>query len=346
MTSAPAKTQSADKQLADKLPVKIGSTSSIVSELQQKLKGLGFDVSADFDGCFKTATKAAVQQFQSDRGLPANGICDLHTWNALIEAGFQLGSRLLVLQVPMLRGDDIAELQQLLSVLGFDVGRIDGIFGDNTAKALGEFQRNAGILVTNTSNPETLTELLRASKKCNLNELASPIRDRFHLLERSKSFENYTVALGNLGGANQLISVVKERIDTAKATVIILDSLSQSTQAHVCNTMNTDVYLGFKINNNPSRAINCTFSYYGNSRYASPGGKKLAEMLSVGVATTLGVKNSFLNTKGMALPILRETRMPAVLCELESFASIDDHLPQLSKTVVVTLADWATCDWT
>ena len=39
-------------------------------------------------------------------------------------------------------GDDVAELQQRLSALGFDSGRVDGIFGDLTSAALGEFQRD------------------------------------------------------------------------------------------------------------------------------------------------------------------------------------------------------------
>ena len=47
----------------------------------------------------------------------------------------------------MLRGDDVAELQQRLSALGFDTGRVDGIFGDLTSAALGEFQRNVGLPV-------------------------------------------------------------------------------------------------------------------------------------------------------------------------------------------------------
>ena len=48
---------------------------------------------------------------------------------ALIEAGWRLGDRLLVLAAPQLRGDDVTELQDALNQLGFDCGRPDGIFG-------------------------------------------------------------------------------------------------------------------------------------------------------------------------------------------------------------------------
>ena len=56
----------------------------------------------------------------------------------------------------MLRGDDVAELQQRLCALGFDTGRVDGIFGDRTSGALAEFQRNAGLPVDGIVGGATL----------------------------------------------------------------------------------------------------------------------------------------------------------------------------------------------
>ena len=61
----------------------------------------------------------------------------------------------------MLRGDDVAELQQRLCTLGFDTGRVDGIFGDATVRALDEFQRNAGLPVDGIVGGATLQELVR-----------------------------------------------------------------------------------------------------------------------------------------------------------------------------------------
>ena len=45
----------------------------------------------------------------------------------------------------MLRGDDVGELQRRLGALGFDAGRVDGIFGPHTERALVDFQRNVGL---------------------------------------------------------------------------------------------------------------------------------------------------------------------------------------------------------
>ena len=47
-------------------------------------------------------------------GLRVDGVCGPQTWNTLVEAGFRLGDRFLYRRTPMLRGDDVAELQQRL----------------------------------------------------------------------------------------------------------------------------------------------------------------------------------------------------------------------------------------
>ena len=47
----------------------------------------------------------------------------------------------------MLRGEDIAELQRSLGSLGFNAGKVDGIFGPDTQNAVELFQRNSGLVV-------------------------------------------------------------------------------------------------------------------------------------------------------------------------------------------------------
>ena len=72
---------------------------------------------------------------------------------ALVEAGYRLGDRSLYLHSPMMRGDDVADLQLRLGGLGFDAGRIDGVFGPDSARALLDFQRNTGLATDGIAGP-------------------------------------------------------------------------------------------------------------------------------------------------------------------------------------------------
>ena len=102
-----------------------------------------------------------VEGFQRARGLPLTGVVDETTWERLAEANWHFGSRLLFLRSPFLRGDDVAELQVYLAQLGFNPGRIDGIFGRLLDDALMDFQRNCALEPSGTLTRASLLELVR-----------------------------------------------------------------------------------------------------------------------------------------------------------------------------------------
>ena len=120
------------------LPLSLGDEGAAVSDVQRRLTAiLSSGAPIDADGVFGDGTRAAVEAFQHLRGLRVDGVCGPQTWNTLVEASFRIGDRFLYRRTPMLRGDDVADLQQRLSTLGFDTGRVDGIFGDRTSRASG-----------------------------------------------------------------------------------------------------------------------------------------------------------------------------------------------------------------
>jgi len=82
-----------------------------------------------------------------------------------VEASWSLGDRMLYLTSPNFRGDDVTQLQSLLSRLGFDCGRVDGIFGPLLAHAIGEFQKNAGLSIDGICSTDTVTALERLSSQ-------------------------------------------------------------------------------------------------------------------------------------------------------------------------------------
>ena len=69
-------------QKADAASYKRGSTGSVVSEIQQKLKNWGY-YSADVDGIYGSRTEAAVLLFQQKNGRAADGKAGQETLAAL-----------------------------------------------------------------------------------------------------------------------------------------------------------------------------------------------------------------------------------------------------------------------
>ena len=120
--------------------MRTGGQGEAVRDLQARLAAAGHDCTPDEPGVFGSATEEAVRAFQGKRGLRVDGLCGAQTWAALVEAGWRLGDRLLYQASPFLRGDDVAELQRRLGTLGFDAGRVDGIFGEGTQQALLDFE--------------------------------------------------------------------------------------------------------------------------------------------------------------------------------------------------------------
>ena len=78
-----------------------------------------------------------------------------------------LGTRLLKRTSPMMRGDDIAALQSILTTLGFNPGPIDGIFGNKTAAGVRAFQQACGITVDGIVGPVTRARLAERVRETN-----------------------------------------------------------------------------------------------------------------------------------------------------------------------------------
>ena len=115
--------------MSDAPILRAGDEGDAVRDLQHRLGGAGHVVAPTEIGTFGDNTEAAVRAFQTSRQIRIDGIVGPETWSALVESGFVLGDRLLYLQSPNLRGDDVVALQHTLNRLGFDAGREDGILG-------------------------------------------------------------------------------------------------------------------------------------------------------------------------------------------------------------------------
>lgn len=120
---------------------------------------------AQWDAPFDADVERAVRAFQQERGLIADGVVGPSTWRRLEGARWALGDRVLRYGTRyMQHGDDVTALQRRLHDLGFDPGRVDGIFGPDTDHALKDLQRNLGIPADGLCGPVTFRALDRLSR--------------------------------------------------------------------------------------------------------------------------------------------------------------------------------------
>lgn len=140
---------------------KYGNKGPAISDIQVKLQSLGYlQANGQIDGNFGNITKQALISFQKDNKLIPDGIVGKQTWDKLLSLTYKLGDRLLYIHSPLLRGNDVKKLQELLAMLGFRVGKIDSIFGIATDKSVREFQSNLLLPADGIVGSQTLKSLL------------------------------------------------------------------------------------------------------------------------------------------------------------------------------------------
>jgi N-acetylmuramoyl-L-alanine amidase len=317
------------------LPLRPGATGEPVRDVQRRLTRLGFDLSADAAARYGTATEQAIRQFQEQRGLRIDGICGPQTWGALVEAGYRLGVRLLYLRAPMLRGDDVSELQEALGALGFDAGRVDGIFGPRTVAALEEFQRNAGLTVDGICGPDTIASLRRVVRPTGSSPPVASVRETQRLLDAPRQLHGRRVGIGENGGLAALTDAVGRALVEAGAVVAVLHHPDESVQAGEANAFNAEAFLSLAL----CEEAHCSTAYFAARAFESIGGRQLAELVldevSGDVFPTAG------HAVGMQLPILRETRMAAVVCEVGPPRVVVEHTAELAESLTRAFARWA-----
>lgn len=319
---------------AAELPLHPGCEGPAVRDLQQRLTAIGAgDPPGEADGVFGPRTEAAVRAFQDARGLFADGVCDRGTWSALVEAGHRLGTRLLYLRQPMLRGDDVVTLQRALSELGFDAGRIDGIFGPDTERALKDFQRNAGLTVDGICGRDSTTGLARMRGRVDDPVAIAGVRERERLLGAPRSLTGRRVVMAHAGGLGALAEACGKALLDAGARVVVLDHPDPSILAQKANAFDADVVVGLEVR--PDHLVH--IAYYATDGFESIGGRRLAELL----AEELPAPPDGAAVQGMRLPLLRETRMPTVVCCPGSSHDAVSHAADVADACRRAVERWA-----
>ena len=265
------------------------------------------------DGIFGSGTEAAVKDFQRDRSIDIDGICGPQTWDQLVEAGHRLGSRLLYLQSPPLRGDDVADLQRLLTSLGFPMSQIDGIHGQRTADALVDFQLNAGLVPDGVCGPITVDFLHRVGQRFGEAADITRLQEKQRFLNAGSELHGYKIVLAESGGLDAVVASLRRSLSDSGAEVLTTHHPDWSSHAQQANMFDADFCIGIEIRDEGSAV--CHFL---GDHFESPTGKQLGSA----VAENLQSIVPGISSQGMRLPLLRETRMPALLLRIDDVTAL------------------------
>lgn len=133
----------------------------IVRDIQRGLNQRGYGAGS-VDGVLGQRTRAAIARFQRDNSLPGRGQIDERSLAALGIIGLPASSEAELLAAPAsqtLSPEMVRDIQGELQRLGYDVGRVDGVWGNRTRRALREFQRERNLAATGRIDTGTLAAL-------------------------------------------------------------------------------------------------------------------------------------------------------------------------------------------
>jgi N-acetylmuramoyl-L-alanine amidase len=315
------------------LPVRAGHRGDAVRDIQQRLVRAGFDPAPDHLGAFDGGTEVAVRAFQQARSIRVDGICGRETWNALTDATWHLGDRLLYLCRPMLRGDDVNELQVRLGHLGFDAGRVDGIFGPDTARALIDFQRNTGLTTDGIMGPEVLAALDRLPSRGGTTTKAGVV-EREQLRQAPRELANRRVLIAEHGELAGLADSLARAVRALGAQTLVCHHPDDSEQAQEANAFEAELFVALRLRDE----VGVTVSYWSTTGYESVGGRRLAELIVSACRDELSIEPAVAD--GMRHTVLRETRMPAVVCELGPPAFAVTEAARVVEVLCGALRQW------
>ena len=329
-------------------PIRPGDHHPVVREVRAKLVWIAAlpDAPAGDPQTYDPEMEQAVRHFQQERGLVSDGVLDAATYRVLDEARWRLGDRLLYPRPtrPM-TGDDVMALQQRLSELGFDVGRIDGEFAEGTVAAVREFQRNMGLPPDGTCGPATFKALARLAPlvtggqpdvlraREQLRQAGPRLSGKRIVIDPGHGGQDCGARAGGLVEAEltaDLAARVEGRLAATGVQVWLTHgasrtgTLSDLDRAAFANRTNADVLLSLHTDRHASPLAGGVATYYYGRDEASASalGAHLADLVQREIVARTDLLDC--RTHAKTWDLLRRTRMPAVRVDVGYLSSPHD----------------------
>ncbi|SES79408.1 Putative peptidoglycan binding domain-containing protein [Oceanobacillus limi] len=157
-----------NKILLEAEEIKFGDHGESVKVLQQKLNKLSY-YDDEIDGDLGLLTEHALKKFQNDHNIEITGQGDQETIYALIQV--ELKEHLKKLDhlsesiYPGLHSEDVKIVQESLQFFGYYEGKIDGIYGPLTKKALEKAEEEHDMDLVNEVTAESLSTLYETEQQ-------------------------------------------------------------------------------------------------------------------------------------------------------------------------------------
>jgi N-acetylmuramoyl-L-alanine amidase len=343
---------------------KLGDRSGAIELISNTLLRLGF-ISSPSD-IFDEKLTQGVKAFQQDRGLTVNGLINEITARSLEEARFRLGDRVLVFNTTaLMRGDDVANLQDRLIQMGFNCGKVDGVYEITTENAVKEFQKSVGILSDGRCGPATLISLMRLAKTVS-GGAPSALRESINHSVRSPALANKVIVIDpswggeftgeSANGVNEseivfdLAQRLEGRLIALGVNVILTRSANNSPlekdRIKVANSVNADLVIALKVDSYKNEKANGVATYfYGreDKGVRSVVGERFANLIQREICARTDLLNC--HTHGKSWDLLRLTVAPTIRIDLGYLSnpqdarrlSIDAFRDQLAEAIVVAI---------
>jgi len=283
-------------------------------------------------------SETEIRSFQQARGLDVTGFVDAITASAMDESRWKLGDRSLYLQAPpFMRGDDTAALQARLTEMGFDCGRVDGIYGSRTEAAVKDFQKSVGATIDGRCGPATIIALIRLTKIVSGGAPAT-LRQNATQVSRGPALANKVIVLDPCV-ANQLVYDVAVRTEgrllALGASVFltrgVANTPNENDRIKFSNKSNADLMISLNSDSYSNQTAHGAATYfYGSDAHGvhSMVGERFASL----VQREICARTDFVNcrTHAKTWDLLRLTTAPTVRIDL-GYASNPGDLARLSR---------------
>ena len=297
-----------------------------IKAVQNRLNSLGYNAGTA-DGYYGNGTRTAVINFQTAKGLDADGDVGPTTWNALFNTSNSGGSgysRILKLTSPLMYGEDIRAVQNKLNSLGYNAGTADGYYGNDTRTAVISFQTARGIDIDSEVGPTTWNTLFNISISGG-NGVTSNIRKIF--IDPGHGGTDPGASGNGLYEKEVVLSIAKKvrNILISKGFEVELSRstdqyVSLSDRAAQANAWDADLFVSIHCNSATSSSANGTECYTHPTANAST--KSLSKNMSAALASKLGLTNR--GHKESNFAVLRLSNMPAILIETAFINNAND----------------------